>query len=71
MRSLNDGVCSCLSGKYNARLGICNDCHISCAECDGPDSNHCTECKDNSTISETDGTCTCDEGYYLYIQYND
>jgi hypothetical protein len=47
MRSLNDGVCSCLSGKYNARLGICNDCHISCAECDGPDSNHCTECKDN------------------------
>lgn len=52
------GVCStsCPSGHYADERLVCQKCHFSCAECEGPLSSNCTACPYGSLM--VNGTCT-------------
>lgn len=60
------GACSmsCPSGHYADERLVCQKCHFSCAECDGPLSSNCTACPHGSLM--INGTCAslCANGEY-------
>lgn len=59
---------NCPSGYWpDVENRICRDCHLNCAECNGPDkSSGCTRCRNNFFLQPTYAGCelTCPPGYY-------
>ena len=52
----------------NSIHGMCQPCHLSCAECTGPDFDNCTKCfndsfRNSGNITPVLSICACSSGY--------
>ncbi|XP_033633747.1 proprotein convertase subtilisin/kexin type 5-like [Asterias rubens] len=69
--ALQDRTCieesECVDGNYVSRSPDtqCLKCHVSCKECNGPNSDDCQECDDPFILNE-EGKCVrnCENGYF-------
>ncbi len=55
----------------NLAIHVCDRCHFSCAECDGPNKNNCIKCDVNIYLINHICYSICpEEGYYLDVAEN-
>ena len=59
---LVDSHCQCLSSAYPAGDTSCKVCDSTCLTCSGGSVSECVSCPSNAT--KTNGTCTCNPGFY-------
>ena len=50
--------------EYPSEEGVCEDCHLHCANCAGPGPANCTQCKNNQLV---DGTSCLYSEWPVYI----
>lgn len=59
--NLYNGQCTlhCPVRTYKEQDGICNDCHYSCYQCNGPNDYECTSCWGDADLTYTMGQTYC------------
>eukprot|EP01017_Pseudomicrothorax_dubius_P033084 TRINITY_DN4391_c0_g1_i2.p1 TRINITY_DN4391_c0_g1~~TRINITY_DN4391_c0_g1_i2.p1 ORF type:complete len:276 (-),score=18.27 TRINITY_DN4391_c0_g1_i2:268-1095(-) len=70
-RHLSEGSCLCPSGHFDHPLTMeCRECHSTCLECEGGDSDECKSCDAVLNRFLLNGRCLCREGFYETSETN-
>ena len=52
---------------YDEQEKECKGCYGACKTCTGPNENDCLSCYSFESYLKDDGTCGCNDGYFMRI----